>query len=285
VVGADGSIYITSPNNNAIYAFSPDGRQKWVTGGTSTVADSPAISVDGKIFVTAGPLYALGPDGTQLWYTTGFFAGASPILGADGTVYVRNSDDRLLYALSSGGQALWEAAMEPARYAPSTAPAIGGQGTAYYCASNSLTALNSVGAVQWTVFGGTPSLPGSWYANTSPAIGTDGTVYAALGSKLYAVAGTSALANSSWPMYRQNARHTGRIEKTLLSQPQKRADANVEFQLYPHQVGLTFTIESSSNLGSWSSLTSFVAMTLPMPVVDLTASNFPVRFYRAFSAQ
>ena len=64
---------------------------------------------------------------------------------------------------------------------------------------------------------------------------------------------------------------------------QKRSDANFQFQLYAQQLGQTYTIESSTNLNTWTSLTSFVATTLPMDVVDLTASNAPARVYRAWS--
>ena len=84
-------------------------------------------------------------------------------------------------------------------------------------------------------------------------------------------------------MSRQNSRHTGKIEMPSLQSPQKRSDANFQFQLYPQQLGLTYSIETSTNLNTWTSLTSFVATTLPMPVVDLTATNTPAKFYRASS--
>jgi len=48
---------------------------------------------------------------------------------------------------------------------------------------------------------------------SSPAIGSDGTVYVGSGDKkLYAIkADSKGLAKSPWPMFRQNARHTGRV--------------------------------------------------------------------------
>jgi hypothetical protein len=65
---------------------------------------------------------------------------------------------------------------------------------------------------------------------TSPIIGPDGTIYVA--TKLFAIAsGTNGSANSRWPMYQQNARHTRKVEKPVLKQPQKRSDAKFEFQL------------------------------------------------------
>ena len=105
---------------------------------------------------------------------------------------------------------------------------------------------------------------------------------------LYAIAtGTNGPANSPWPMYRHDAQHTGRAQKSAaqspsLKQPQKRSDANFQFQLYG-QLGQSYTVETSTNLGEWSSLTSFVATTVPMDVVDLNASNYAARFYRTSS--
>jgi len=83
-------------------------------------------------------------------------------------------------------------------------------------------------------------------------------------------------------MYRGNYRHTGKIEKPAVQQPKKRADANFEFQLYA-QLGQTNVIETTTNLSNWTSLTSVVVTTVPQPVVDLTASNHPARYYRSIA--
>ncbi len=83
-------------------------------------------------------------------------------------------------------------------------------------------------------------------------------------------------------MYRQNARHTGKREKSSLQQPKKRADANFQFQLYA-QVGQTQMIQTSTDLAAWISLTNVAVTNVPMDVVDLSASNFPSRFYRTVS--
>ncbi len=72
------------------------------------------------------------------------------------------------------------------------------------------------------------------------------------------------------------------MEKPALQQPQKRSDANFQFELYG-DIGQTYTVQSSTNLSDCTSLTSFVAATLPVAVLDLTATNFPARFYRTTS--
>ncbi|HEV2391905.1 MAG TPA: hypothetical protein VG146_06025 [Verrucomicrobiae bacterium] len=154
----------------------------------------------------------------------------------------------------------------------------------YYCVSNALWALNERGQVVWSLVSPAAPPPSADLANSSPIIGPDGTIYAALASTLYAVAsGTNGPAGSAWPMYRQNAQHTGSVQQPVLKQPQKRSDNNFQFQMHPQQLGLTYTIESSTNLETWTSLTSFVATSFPMSFVDLSASNSPMRFYRAFS--
>ena len=147
----------------------------------------------------------------------------------------------------------------------------------YYCVSNSLWALNAQGQVQWAVTSPVEPIPGVYLANTSPVIGPDGTIYAALGSVLYAICGTNKLADSAWPMYRQNPRHTGKIEKPSLQQPKKRADANFQFQLYA-QIDQTQTVQTSTDLITWICLTNIAVTNVPMDVVDLGASNFLARF-------
>ncbi len=97
-----------------------------------------------------------------------------------------------------------------------------------------------------------------------------------------AFAGTNALADSPWPMYRQNPRHTGKVEKPSLQKPQKRSDANFQLELFG-QISNTFNIEASTNLNDWTSVTSVVATAVPMEITDFSASNYPARFYRAVS--
>ncbi len=286
VIGGDGTVYVAS-TSTMLYAINPDGTKKWSsTALTSGPGESPCISSDGSIYYAAGLLYAFSPLGTNVWSTDynyyRWFAGV-PVVGANGTVYLAATITTPLWAVSSPGQPAWSAlGSNPANV---TTPAIDAGGTIYYCISNSIWAVDPRGQVRWRFT--SPDQPSPQFpdlAVTSPILGSDGTIYVALGSKVFALAsGTNGPANSPWPMYQQNAQHTGRVQKPALNQPKQRADANFEFQLYPQQLGLTYTIQSSTNLNDWSSLTSVVATTLPMDVVDLSASNFPARFYRASS--
>jgi outer membrane protein assembly factor BamB len=295
-IGHNGTIYIPSPDVGVFYALNPDGTLKWQFAFLDGVrsGDSATIAADGTIYVSGGwTLYALSPDGTNLWsYRTNGFIGTSPVIGKDGTIYLTGAEldnpvfgwnHMVLHALSPAGSLKWRfnpPANGP-RHIPGS-PAVDSAGTIYYAGFTTLYAVSSDGQEQWKFDSGGDSFDPNAFAYTSPAIATDGTIYVTFGSRLYAIAGTNGPADSPWPMYRQNARRTGKVEKPALRQPQKRSDANFQFQLYG-QLGQTFTVEASTNFNTWTSVTSFVANTLPMDVVDLSASNHPSRFYRASS--
>jgi len=286
----DGSIYISSDDVNSVFAISPAGTGMWQASVTLP-SDSTAIGADGTIYVTAGALYAFSASGSSLWinhdplYNQGF--APSPAIGKDGTIYVATSWNFdfgygfSLYAISPGGTLDWniKTNLHGGYGLFVSTPTIDSAGIIFVTAHNSLFAIAPGGTAGWTF---SPN-DGS-DSNTSPTIGPDGTIYATFGSKLYAIAWTNGLADSPWPMYRQNPRHTGKVEKPSLQKPKKRSDNNFQFQLFG-QISNTFNIEASTNLSTWTSLTSFVATTVPMDVLDLTASNAPMNFYRASTVQ
>ncbi|MCL4787562.1 MAG: PQQ-binding-like beta-propeller repeat protein, partial [Verrucomicrobia bacterium] len=283
VVGSDGTIFIGS--SSRLFALSHHGTNKWSADLWRSAGGFPAIAGDGTIYVSVGALNACSPAGSNLWFIGDFGGDAygPPVIGETGKLYVPGPVNNSLHAIAPGGQPLWQTNLHALPFGYPTAPAIDAGGRIYYCASNSVWALNPQGQVVWkvTTFETTPT--NAELANTSPTVGSDGTLYAAIGRTLYAIAtGTNGPANSPWPMYRQNARHTGKVEKPALRQPQKRSDANFQFQLYG-QLGQTFTVEATTNFNTWTSVTSIVANTLPTDVVDLSASNHPSRFYRASS--
>ncbi len=291
-VGTDGSVYIFSPNVNVFYGLDQNGIQKWYASlGPNT--DSPAIAADGTVYFGAGDgVYAFSPKGTLLWLNRESFSpGSSLAIGKDGIIYVGST--RNLYpdgygfalsAITPAGQLKWQVVtnMFGGFGVRLGTPAIDSAGTIYYAAYNMLFAFSPEGAVLWRFSAGALGDQSS-NSSTSPAIGPDGTIYAQFGSKLYAFAGTNTLADAPWPMYHQNARHTGKVEKAALKPlQQKRSDGNFQFELYA-QLGQTNTVESTTNLSTWTSLDRVVATNVPMDVVDLTATNFPTRFYRTSS--
>jgi outer membrane protein assembly factor BamB len=278
IVGPEGTVYVASYDSAQFYAFSTNGTQKWVLQVPTGAADSSAMRGD-VVYTVASYLLAITSEGSNLW-SFGSFDG-SPVIGVDGTIYARGFSDHWLYAVSPAGQVLWHTPGDGFLHSLPTSPAIDASGQLYYCASNSLLSISPKGQITSLVYdGGGPADPPR--ANTSPVIGPDGTIYAALGRTLYAVYGTNGLADSAWPMYRQNARHTGKIEKASLRAPGKRADANFQFQLYG-QIGQTQMVQTSTDLVTWTSATNVAVTNVPVDVVDLSASNAQMRFYRTRS--
>ncbi len=135
VIGPDGTIYITVYQGTNLSALNPDGSLKWsYTLGGSYGYGSPAVASDGTIYLAHygdGTIYALNPDGTRKWSyatgKTGLKVYSSPVIGADGIVYVGFSDNKV-YALNPDGTLKWT-------YTTGgqirNSPAIGRDGTLY----------------------------------------------------------------------------------------------------------------------------------------------------------
>jgi len=88
-----------------------------------------------------------------------------------------------------------------------SSPAIGADGTIYVGSyDNYLYAINPNGAFKWSYQTG-------GYVDSSPAIGADGTIYVgSLDYYLYAIQGLGSLANTPWPMFHHDLKHTGRAD-------------------------------------------------------------------------
>ena len=157
------------------------GTKKWEFAAGSWILSSPAIGLDGTIYVGSQDhkLYALNPKGTKKWeFATGFWIHSSPAIGSDGAIYV-GSLDRKLYALNPDGTKKWE--FETGGEILSS-PAIGSDGTIYVGSwDRKLYALNPDGTKKWEFETGGEIL-------SSPAIGPDGTLYVgSYDNKLYAL--------------------------------------------------------------------------------------------------
>jgi len=119
-------------------------------------------------------------EGEKIWeFNVGGATEATPLLAADGTLYVGNSVDGILYAVRPDGSQKWEFDIG---VRISASPALGADGTLYFGSEeNKLYAINSDGTKKWEF------ITESWvYA--SPTVAKDGTIYIADGSyKLYAI--------------------------------------------------------------------------------------------------
>jgi outer membrane protein assembly factor BamB len=232
-IGSDGTVYVGSYDDK-LYAINGKSGVKLWEFKMGYINDNPVIGSDGTVYVGStneksesdakGKLYALnGKTRLKNWeFTTEkstFGSLSSPAIGSDGTVYV-GSSDRKLYAINGkSGVKLWE--FKTGNLTRSS-PAIGSDGTVYVGSwDNKLYAIDGNKLDEFYVNGIKHLRPTKlWEFETggpvgsSPAIGSDGTVY--VGSddgKLYAIKTDSkGLANSPWPMHRQNPLHTGRTK-------------------------------------------------------------------------
>ena len=148
---------------------------RYQTGGSIRGA-SPAVGADGTVYVGSydSYLYAINPDGSLKWrYQTGNWLESSPAVAADGTVYVGSGDD-CLYTINPDGSLKW---CYPTGNLVSSSPAVAADGTVYFGSyDHYLYAVNPDGSFRWRYQTG----GGIW---SSPAVAADGTVY--VGSDYY----------------------------------------------------------------------------------------------------
>jgi outer membrane protein assembly factor BamB len=213
VIAANGSIIFGSWDRS-VYSLNVDGNQNWKFTTGHYVYSSAAIAPDGTIYIGSvdNRLYALNPDGVKKWdFETDSHIYSSPAIGADGTIYVGSWDNRL-YAITPKGAQKWS--LVTGNLVQSS-PAVAADGT-IYCGSdeNKLYAVGPDGDKKWAY--ATASL-----VRSSPVIGSDGTIYVGSeDSKLYAFKGGSGPAASSWPMFRGDARHRGKVQLLITHEPE-----------------------------------------------------------------
>jgi outer membrane protein assembly factor BamB len=242
-IAADGTVYFGSWDRN-FYALNPDGSLKWKFPVGGLVDSSPAIAADGTIFFGAHnkKFYALDPAGNPRWtFLTQAEITSSPAIGDDGSIYFSSTDGNL-YRLTADGKEAW-------RYriggGGNSSPVLAENGNVIIAAANNTFIISPAGALIWkwgspcwidetpvatqgTVFfsapwrklwGRQPDGAESWEAqvpdnlSSSPVISNQGQIYFACGRAVQAVQPPLALlpAKSSWPMFRANPRHTGRV--------------------------------------------------------------------------
>jgi outer membrane protein assembly factor BamB len=210
-IDAGGSIYFGS-HDRKFYALNADGTKRWEFATGGAIVSSPAIGRGGEIYFTSvdGKFHALNSDGTRRWeLATGGITRSSPVLGVDGTIYVSVNTNHC--AIAAAGSFKWQRAFwyPPPGFFGETAAAVLADGLVVFSGGDGyvMTVPADDGAREWrwNFQLGAPSF-------SSVAVGRNGTVYAlSEGLALHALANAAPLAESSWPMFRADPQHTGRV--------------------------------------------------------------------------
>jgi large repetitive protein len=150
-VSPDGSTVYATSGDGCVYALnSSNGTLKWKTAAISSIYNC-AVGADGTVYVgsTNYKLYAFAPNGTQKWtFQSQSKVTCAPAVAPDGTIYF-GSQDTNLYALDSGGHLKWRYRTNGPIYSAPTLAADGT--VIFGAWPGTLTALDPLnGGVEWT---------------------------------------------------------------------------------------------------------------------------------------
>ncbi len=140
-IDTNGNIYIGTAAGT-FYSFNPNGTTNHVWNTVGTIYGSPAIDLNGVIYIGSDKLYAFNPDGTtgRTWSALSYSA---PLLGSDGSIY--NAGILGLYNFNPNGTTNWDALYSTP--VPFGGPALGANGILYSVANNKLVAIYAAGTL------------------------------------------------------------------------------------------------------------------------------------------
>jgi outer membrane protein assembly factor BamB len=228
-IDASNNLYVGA-SDGYLYSLDTAGNTRWRYNTGSEIVSSPAITSDGKICFggTDGYFYILNSDSTLVGRTQlGTSISASPVIGSDGSIYI-TTEDGLLSKLNTSGTEIWS--FDTDGSFPSSPAIVSYTNTTgdiiYFKASwgkkkfqadeDSLYMVKADGSelAAGAVVQNSPDA-----ITSSPMIGSDGTIYIGGGidgdtdeGGLFALAGRGTVISSSWPLFRQNRKNTGRSQ-------------------------------------------------------------------------
>jgi outer membrane protein assembly factor BamB len=311
VVSDIGQLFALNPANGAlewVSAVLPDFNY---VGGQNL--SSPAIGSDGTVYYGQTiDFFAVDPtcpatNGVMQykWVYTSSYTNAdgsglecfcwAPVIGSDGTIYVETM------GIDPGNSRLY--AFDPKTGVPKWINTVGGPSDAYpeYQYKRGSLAVAADGEIYLADLGGTfysfcPN-GGTNYAYqptdqhgdhltglNSPLVGPDGTIYveaadSTYGNFVFAFAGPSPVACSSWPEHGKNAR---RSPSVALAQAASSAYSTNSFQFAVSGISnMPVCICASSNLAIWTNISQITLPAGATNFVDKGAGNYQARFYMA----
>jgi outer membrane protein assembly factor BamB len=212
-IAADGTIYFGAFDKN-LYALTAAGKLKWRFTTGAEITASPAIGADGTVYVTSmdGNLYAVSSEGAERWhFHCGSYTEASPVVDEAGNIYVAGIPKAGHYEefrLTSTGQGDTVGGLA----CEVEVSAVAVTGRVYW--SRPWRSLQAYAPAHGKFVDVLWSAQAEDNLTSSPMVGADGLVYFTGDRYLYAVRPVGPglpPAKSSWPMFRANARHTGRV--------------------------------------------------------------------------
>jgi len=187
LIGSDGTVYCGT-DSSRLYAVGPDGITRW-SAPLNGVGARPALGRSALFVGTkAGTVYSIDPaTGTINWQKTpiqGYGFTTTPIVAANGYLYIQNDDDVLHCLNQADGTQIW--ACDCNSYLPG-----GGRGSSLP----------------------RPKKPGLFYYDPNPSITAEGDIIVVGQSALFCVAGYPAGPldpGAPWPKWQKNLSNSGR---------------------------------------------------------------------------
>jgi outer membrane protein assembly factor BamB len=237
-LAANDVLYLGTYDGKLLAVDAVTGRKIWEFLGSESMSFyTPSLGPDGTVYAPAsdGNVYVFdgltGQSNLVLSVEGGW--NTYPVIGPDGAVYLGSPAGLLSAFDGTSGELKWTQQLGNSSVAT---PALAADGTLYVPTGNRLYALNSLTrATNWFFeeSSGSPILP--------PNIGPDGTIYFGVWGEnaVYALYGSSPLADSAWPKFQQNAANSGQWQSKgptrITRQPRAQwaaLDSTTQFQFY-----------------------------------------------------
>ncbi|MCP4413509.1 MAG: PQQ-like beta-propeller repeat protein, partial [Gammaproteobacteria bacterium] len=255
-IGNDGTLYTYLSSwygDGKLQAINPDSTIKWTSEYSG---NSPAIGIDGTIYLGGNSFIALNPDGSQKWELDVGSSFISPAaIETDGTIYA-GTEDSMFYAITPEGNEKWAFKLD---YVINTTPALGLDGTIFIGTGDDESfgkfyAINPNGTLKWQAKTGN-------YRYSSPAIAADGTVYiVSKDGKLSAFnSECGGLADSPWPKFNKDNQNTANAHN------ENCPVAKVAEQNFTLQNGGEITLDASPSSDPDGDALSYLWRAIEMP--------------------